>query len=41
MPLYFIGFLAMLGAAALLFAGALLTTGITRGPPPLIVAETA
>jgi hypothetical protein len=37
MPLYFIGFLAMLGAAALLYAGALLTTGITRRPPPIIV----
>lgn len=36
MPLYFITFLAMLGAAVLLYAGALLTTAITRRPPPLV-----
>jgi hypothetical protein len=37
MPLYFIGFLAMLGAALLLYAGALVTAGITRRAPPLLV----
>ncbi|ANH69770.1 hypothetical protein [Mitsuaria sp. 7] len=37
MPLYFIGFLAMLGAALLLYVAALATSGITRRPPPLII----
>ena len=37
MPLYFIVFLAMLAAAMLLYAVALVTTGITRRPAPLIL----
>lgn len=37
MPLYFIGFLAMLGAALLLYTGALVTAGIARRAPPLLV----
>ena len=37
MPLYFIGFLAMLGASALLCAGALVMAGVTRRPPPILV----
>ena len=37
MPIYFITFLAMLGTAVLLFAGALLTAGFTRKPLPLLI----
>jgi len=37
MPIYFITFLAMLGIAVLLYVGALLTSGVMRKPPPLLV----
>ena len=37
MPLYFIAFLAMLGASALLYAAALVAAGIRRRPPPVLV----
>lgn len=41
MPLYFIGFLMMLGAAALLYLGAVVKTGVTRKPPPALVSGRA
>ncbi len=37
MPLYFIGFLAILAASALLYAGALATAAITRRSPPTLI----
>ncbi len=37
MPLYFLFFLATLGASAFLYVGALVTAGITRRPPPILV----
>ena len=41
MPLYFILFLAMLGASALLYLGAVVTAGLTRRPPPALVTGRA
>jgi hypothetical protein len=41
MPAYFLLFLATLGASALLYVGALVTAGITRRPPPLLVTGRA
>ena len=37
MPVYFICFLAMLGAAVLLFIAALGIAGLTRRPPPMLI----
>jgi hypothetical protein len=41
MPVYFLFFLAMLGASVLLYAGALVTAGITRRPLPSLVTGRA
>jgi hypothetical protein len=37
MPVYFLFFLAMLGASALFYVGALVTAGLTRRPLPVLV----
>jgi hypothetical protein len=37
MPVYFLFFLAMLGASALLYVGALVTAGLARRPIPVLV----
>lgn len=37
MPLYFITFLSMLGASALLFMGALIAVALRRRPPPVLI----
>ena len=41
MPIYFITFLAMLGTAVLLYAGALLLTVFRRTSPPLLIKGSA
>ena len=41
MPVYFLFFLATLGASALLYVGALVTAGITRKPLPSLVTGRA
>jgi len=41
MPTYFIFFLSMLGASALLYVGALGTAAVRRGPPPALVTGRA
>jgi hypothetical protein len=40
-PTYFIFFLSMLGASALLFLGAVAAAAVRRGPPPVLVAGRA
>lgn len=37
MPVYFIVFLSMLGASALLYVGAVATAAVRRGPPPALL----
>ncbi len=41
MPLYFIGFLTILGASALLYLGAVIAAGVMRKPPRVLIGGPA